>query len=319
MTGRRRFLTALKLTVSLALIIVLYRRIEFTELKSVLRDINLLLMIPLFLLLFFNTVISSVKWHILLNADAIRIPLRSLVRSYLVGSFFNVFLPSNIGGDVYRIFDVAQRSSKPVNTFASVFVDRLSGFCALAVMGFVFPAAGCLMLPDYRVLVLPLIVFALITAIIVALYQQRLLLAIMRLFRMDRVKSIRKISGEFLGSIAAYKRKQGVIAKIMGVSFVFQFTVILCIYLLSLSIGLDIPFAFFCVFVPLILLMEAAPVTIYGLGLRDAGYVFFFSHIGRPVEEALSMSILYVTVTLVYASLGGILFACRKKSNAELE
>jgi len=315
MTGtRKKVLTALKLIISCTLIFFLYRRIEFSELRSVLCNVNLLLMIPVFLLLFFNTFISSVKWHILLGADAIQIPLRGLIGSYLVGSFFNVFLPSNIGGDAYRIFDVSRRSLKPVNTFVSVFVDRLSGFCALAVMGFVFPAAGCLMLPNNKVLILPVMVFALITMIIVALYQQKLLLTMMHLFRLDRITRVRDFTGQFLGSVAAYKQKKNVIAKIMGVSFVFQFTVILCIYLLASAIGLDIPFALFCVFVPMILLMEAMPVSIYGLGLRDAGYVFFFSQIGRPVEEALSMSLLYVTVTLVYASFGGIVFVCRKRS-----
>ena len=90
MTGSRRLLTVLKVLVSFTLIFFLYRRIEFAELGSVLCHLHLLAILPLFLLLFFNTFISSVKWHILLTADDIHVPLRSLVGSYLIGSFFNV-------------------------------------------------------------------------------------------------------------------------------------------------------------------------------------------------------------------------------------
>ena len=318
MTGNRRILPLIKLVVSVALIVVLYRRIEIDGLKTVLKELNPVMLAPIFLLLFFNTFISSVKWHILLWADDIRIPLRPLVASYMVGSFFNVFLPSNIGGDAYRIFDVARRSSKPVNTFASVFVDRLSGFCALAVMGFVFPLAGYRLLPEAKVILPVLIVFALIVCAAAALYQQRLLRSLLRLLRIDRAPRLHKFTDQFLDSVTAYKRKPNVIAKIMAVSFLFQFTVIVCVFALSRALGLEIPFAFFCIFVPLISLMEAVPVSIYGLGLRDAGYVLFFSQLGRPAEQALSMSLLYVAINLVYASFGGIVFACRRKTEKNL-
>jgi uncharacterized protein (TIRG00374 family) len=315
MTAKRCFGTALKLGISLTLMFLLYRRIEIGKLAAILGQMNFLMLVPLFILLFFNTFISSVKWHVLLRADDIDVPLRSLVGSYLIGSFFNVFLPSNIGGDVYRIVDVARRSSKPVNTFASVFVDRLSGFFALAIMGFVFPAAGYLLLPGGRILILPLAVFALITVMILLLYQQGIVRALMQWFRLDRAPRMRNFVEQFLGSITAYKRKQNVVAKVMGVSFLFQFSVIVCIYLMAVAIDIRIPLAFFFLFVPLVLLMEALPVSIYGLGLRDAGYLFFFTQVGRgrPVEEAASMSLLYVTVTLVYASLGGIVFAARRR------
>ena len=78
-----------------------------------------------------NIVLSSLKWRILLLSDQINIPLSKLVVSYVIGSFFNVFLPSTIGGDSYRIYDIMRQSGQGVRTAASVFADRLSGFIAL--------------------------------------------------------------------------------------------------------------------------------------------------------------------------------------------
>ena len=49
--------------------------------------------------------ISTWRWRVLLQAQGYRAPLRHLSGSYLVATFFNNFLPSNIGGDVIRVRD----------------------------------------------------------------------------------------------------------------------------------------------------------------------------------------------------------------------
>jgi uncharacterized protein (TIRG00374 family) len=311
---KQRITFVIKLLISSGLIFFLYRKVDFGEIISMVSNIDKILLLVLFGILFFNTVISTLKWKILLLADDIHLPFRNLLSSYMIASFFNIFLPSNIGGDAYRIVDIAKQSSKPVHTFASVFIDRLSGFLALAIMGFVFPLAGCGMLEDSRVLFVPLAVFVVIVVMIWALYNQKLLRWGLRITRIEKIGKISSMVDQFLESVTAYKEKQGVIAKIMGVSFVFQFTVITFVYLLSTTIGFNIPFLYFCMFVPLISLLEAVPASIYGVGFRDAGYVLFFTQVGRTREDALMMALLYVAVTLLYALIGGIIFVIKKKN-----
>ncbi len=80
------------------------------------------------LLLLTNTFLSAWKWHILLKSDGIDIGLGTLTGSYLIGTFFNMFLPSNIGGDSYRILDIKKRSDDFMRSATSVFAHRLSGF-----------------------------------------------------------------------------------------------------------------------------------------------------------------------------------------------
>jgi glycosyltransferase 2 family protein len=64
--------------------------------------------------------------------------------------------------------------------------------------------------------------------------------------------------------------------------------------------------------VPLISLLEAVPVSIYGLGLRDTGYVLFLTQTGHTRGEAAALSLLYVSATLLYASVGGMIWAARR-------
>ena len=70
------------------------------------------------------------------------------------------------------------------------------------------------------------------------------------------------------------------------------------------------------VFVPLISLSGMIPVSINGLGVRDALYLLFFGRIGLTADVAVSLAFLYVAVTLVASLPGGVLYAVLKKPPA---
>jgi len=307
-------LFAAKLVFSAALLFLLYRRVDFGLLAARFRGLGLWPMAGFFGLLFFNTAISAAKWKILLNADDTPVPFPKLLKSYFIATFFNVFLPSNIGGDAYRIYDIARHSSRPVNTLASVFADRLSGFMALSFFGLVFPLLGFGMIGGRRMLLLPLAVFAGLAGLVWLLFQKSLLRSILSRPPWNRWWRLKDAAESFLRSVDAYRRRPRVMTRVMAVSFVFQFSVIVAVYLLGRALDLGVPFFPFCIFMPLVSLLEAMPVSIYGIGLRDSGYVFFFTQIGRSREEAAALSLLYVASTLVYSAIGGIVLMCERNS-----
>ena len=69
---------------------------------------------------------------------------------------------------------------------------------------------------------------------------------------------------------------------------------------------------YFCIFVPLITLGEALPISIFGIGVRDSLYVFFFAQGGASREQALALALVYVLITIVYSLVGGALFLLRR-------
>ena len=76
-------------------------------------------------------VLSTWRWQLLLSAQGYPAPLRDLSASYLVATFFNNFLPSNIGGDVVRVRDSSRLTGSVVTSLAVVAVDRIVGLGAL--------------------------------------------------------------------------------------------------------------------------------------------------------------------------------------------
>ena len=53
------------------------------------------------------------------------------------------------------------------------------------------------------------------------------------------------------------------------------------------------------VFVPLISLAGMIPVSVNGLGVREALYIFFFGRLGAPTEVSVSLALLYLAVTFI--------------------
>ena len=129
---KKRLVLLAKLLVMTGLLAVLYRHVDFAAFRAALAGLKWGWLPLIYALFFLNTTLSSWKWQMLLRADGVRVPLGSLLASYLIGSFFNLFLPSSIGGDSYRVVD-ASRHGGAAKSFASVFADRLTGFLALAI------------------------------------------------------------------------------------------------------------------------------------------------------------------------------------------
>ena len=81
--------------------------------------------------------ISSLKWWLLLRAAEQPVAYLWTVRTYLVGQFFSNFLPTSIGGDAVRVFRLNRLVGRLALAIASVFVERITGFLALTIIGWV--------------------------------------------------------------------------------------------------------------------------------------------------------------------------------------
>src|SRR5688572_28735810 len=75
--------------------------------------------------------ISIWRWKLLLHTQGYRATMTHLSASYLVATFFNNFLPSNIGGDVIRVRDSSRLTGSTTASVAVVIIDRILGFGAL--------------------------------------------------------------------------------------------------------------------------------------------------------------------------------------------
>jgi hypothetical protein len=302
---------AVKVVISAVLIVVLYRRISLLDVQDTVRQCRWELLPILFGILFANTCISTLKWRLFLRANATHLPLGSLFATYLIGSFVNLFMPSNIGGDVYRVYHVGRTGGATVRSFTSVLADRVSGFLALVTIGLVSALAGLGLHGNPRLLIPPVIVFGMIVVALWLVFQQSFLRRVLALLGVRRMAKIENTLDLFLEASAQYRDDRRLLINAMGLSLVFQTLVVVFAYFLAVTLNISVPLLYFFIYVPIISLLEAIPLSIYGTGFRDAGYVLFFAQVGLPKHAAMSMSLMFVAITVIYSGIGGVFLAGR--------
>src|SRR6476659_9707753 len=127
-------MAVLKAAVSVALLWVLFSRVDVARLWSVARHASAPWLAAALLLYLAMVLTSTWRWALLLKAQGLDLGFGRLISSYLVATFFNNFLPSNIGGDVIRIADTAPAAGSKTLATTVVLIDRGIGLLGLALM-----------------------------------------------------------------------------------------------------------------------------------------------------------------------------------------
>ncbi len=314
----RHLKTLLKIAVSAGLICLLYSKLDWSDLVAKLRGADFRWLGLAFALMVANTFVNSAKWWLFLDADGIRQPVLTLWASHITASFFNLFLPSTIGGDAYRIADIGSRTGEHARVAASILADRITGFFALSVYGFTASLLARPLVVEwknwfYLPSSLAIVALAGLTA---ALCSEPFFAFCVRLVPGRRLREkVSAVAGKIVGAMRGYMGKGRVLLAAMLLSFLFQFELLLAVWSITKAIGLSIPLPTFFLFLPIKTFLEMIPVSVFGLGLRDLGYTIFMAAMGAGESAAANAALISaaeVILTVVYSSIGGVVFACRR-------
>ena len=198
------------------------------------------------------------------------------------------------------------------NAFASVLADRLSGFIALVIiaLGGCIPVALAFDKP--ALIAVPVVAGIALVLGIWILTNRDAAGKLMGLTRLERISSLSRFVNKCVDCFVIYRKQPCVVLKIMAISFCFQLSVVLCVSIMGSALLMQAQLFHYCAFVPLIELLVAVPISIYGLGVRDVAYVFFFGLVGVQKTVAGSLALLFLAINIAYALFGGILFMLKR-------
>ena len=95
---------------------------------------------------------------------------------------------------------------------------------------------------------------------------------------------------------------------------VHQMHVILSVYLVVLALGLDIPFTWILVLVPIGRALAFLPVSVGGgLGVQEAAFVLLFAQVDVEGAAAFSISMLSRFAFMVVPLFGGLAFLLERR------
>jgi glycosyltransferase 2 family protein len=311
MRAKKWIWLSIRLGVSCLLLTLLFWKIDFSKFSEVLRNTNL----SLFLLILFFHILHFIplafRWQLLLRVLDIKVPIRKLFETYLIGTFFNRFLPTAIGADLIRGLDLYRLMQKGREITISIVIERFLGFTSLMVIAvaalvFCYPSLQDPILA-WLVLGAALIYFAALFVLLTPTF----FILVDRILQKFRIHRPGLLLLKIPESITPYKSSPSVIIQSVLLSLFLQIFSILIYYLLSQSLHLTVPLMYMFLFYPVINMFSLIPITLGGLGLREGMTIYLFQKIGVESAHAMGLSLTWYFILILSSALGGIIFVLR--------
>jgi uncharacterized protein (TIRG00374 family) len=278
-------------------------------LLDTLKNANLWLLLAAVLIGVLINMISAMKWFMLTQAQELGASYWRIFAYYLVGQFYNMFLPTSVGGDFVRSYELGKFSGRHADSLASVFVERYTGVVTLLVV------ATIAVLTQFSRFNQNFIFVTLITFTIGLGFVAWLLLDTrpytwIREHLQKRIAitvSVFKKMDKLLLSISVYKQQPRTLVIAFLNSLVFYFIAVVNVYLTALVFNADIRFLDMLIATPIIMLIMNLPISVGNIGLMEIGYVSVLGLMGYGAELGLAVMLLMRFKSFFDAALGGVL------------
>jgi uncharacterized protein (TIRG00374 family) len=253
-----------------------------------------------------------VRWRILIPSHP-AVTWAFLTRSFFVASFFNTILPTTVGGDVVRGYDLIRATGQWRTALASVLMDRLVGWVGFLSVAII---AWCTFKPvrEDTTLQLAFWGFCLLTASALAVLGSRKVFHFMlRPFARVGLGALESHARQFQESVLNYVKQPKILLHALGVTLGVQLCVIFMFASVSQAFHLTVPIPFFMLIVPVVITLSQLPISLNGWGIREAATIMFLGQVGVSGEKALALSLLVATIPVISAVVGAVLFLKRKR------
>lgn len=305
--GRRLVWRAFQLLISLSLLLWLVSRVDtrtiaaITSLPPAILGISLAVFAT-------SQIFGALRLWVLLRSQEAHFPPLYLMRLTFIGYFANNFLPSTVGGDVYKVVALTREGHELKVTILTLVADRVLSLIVTVVMtaaALPFTAfwsarpriGGLFSSESLAIFAAALVVVLLIGGLLagrikflgpaVAGLSERMALVVKRTLRFVRIPSAFTLAILFSClSAAASILSQYIIADSLGMAIdVFQLTAV----------------------IGLVTLAALMPVSINGIGLQEAGLVALFQLLGVAQDPAIAFAIFSRALILGTSLVGGVL------------
>ncbi|AEL26668.1 lysylphosphatidylglycerol synthase transmembrane domain-containing protein [Cyclobacterium marinum] len=222
---------------------------------------------------------SAIRLNIYFRDIGLRLPEIKNIKLYLIGMFYNLFLPGGIGGDGYKVYLLNKVHKTPVKQLINAaLLDRGNGLAVLLWLMF------CLMLflnlPwDFPISMYWLGILGIVFIPI----------------------------GFYLVMLLFFKQFMGSVPSTTGFSFLNQLLQLCSAYFILISMGVGdqyIPYLFVFLVSSTV---SVLPLTIGGVGARELVFVLAHDYVGIDQNVAVAFSLLFFLISML-TSLFGLFF-----------
>lgn len=308
-TLRRWFLLG-RVAATIAIFAVILWKVDFAHCARAIREADIVWYSLAFAACSIGYITSTMKWDCALRGIGVIVSRWALLKIYLIGSFVGAALPGTIGGDVVRVRLVGASTGGYVNVAASILIERLTGMTMLILMASVAVASDIDRLGKTVVLTLVGCAAAGLIVGLSVILNRRLAAGLAYRVRRKRLGRVVYVLYRIQRVLRRFPRLPLLVAFLWSVFFYLGIGLLL--FLSCLAFGASIRFTEATSVAVLVSLLMLIPISLGGLGLRQAGDVYVLGLLGIDPGQALAVSLGRQVITYAYVVAGGALFLrCR--------
>lgn len=278
---RKKGITALKIAISAVLIYFIFTKIELQQVLEILSRTDPFYLFIAIVLFVLSKTIAAFRLNLYFYQLNIFLAHWSNLKLYLLGMFYNLFLPGGIGGDAYKGYVIKQEFEVKTKRIIAVLVlDRLSGLLLLFIYSCILLLFMNLdALAAYSYLIIALIFISILT------------------FRILNVKLFNYVLAVFWKSLIY--------------SAIVQAAQLACLLFILKSLQIEIhliPYMFIFLISSIVAVL---PLTIGGIGSREVVFFYGALWLGLDQNTSVSISMVFFLIT-AFVSLFGIIYHFKK-------
>ncbi|MCK5135168.1 MAG: flippase-like domain-containing protein [Bacteroidales bacterium] len=266
----------IKLGITIAALYFVIRKIDIRQVTEVISGANLIFLTGALVLFILSKMISSVRLNRYLAAIGIHLSEGFNIKLYLLGMYYNLFLPGGIGGDGYKIYFLNKRFKvKTVQIFWAVMMDRIIGVLALFCLAVIF--LYFIPLPRiYGYFAWALIPLSVLVTYLVFRYFFMYLLPVFMVTNLQ--------------------------------SFVVQMLQLLSALMILYSLQVGGNFGSYLLVFLISSIVAVLPITIGGIGSREFTFMLGAQWLGLDLNLSIALSVIFYLIT-AFTSIWGIIYS----------
>ena len=259
------------------------------------------------ILFFVGLITVAFRLRLVIQVHGTKLSVGAAYYVNLIALFFNNVLPSSVGGEMMKAYYLYEDSKGSVSVFSAVVVDRLFGLITMLLISistiFFFDSAQ----GSHKIMGSIIMLAASTITLAIFIFNKRVVDTLCQIhIPLLPAIFIEKIR-EIYRAMYEYREHRGIFGRCIGLTLLGQTTYIIANYLLARSLAIEIPLAFFFFFVPILLLMGAAP-SVNGIGVREAIFLFYLTEFTTS-EKALALSLLTTFFMILVGMISGVVYA----------
>lgn len=251
----------------------------------------------------FTVLLRTLRWQTFLRAQKLPVTLRQLLPLELVGGFFNLILPSSVGGDVVKFYRLGQQY--PATTHpriaGTLIADRLAGIIVLLWLGAVMTPFALGNNPLTLTTIVLTVLGTLIIAALLSPWGRGLIEKLPGVAFLLKHRAIHSL----YTSLTEYNAP--VLRRAFAIALLFNLAMIGSYIALGAAFQLPVSWTVYFVIVPLLSLAQAIPLTPNGLGVREGGAVALLALFNVSQSGALALALGYLTLLILFGMIGAVI------------